>query len=168
MVVAQIGAIDYEVDEVGCRTEGLSQEVAHGKGDGIAQQTFVGMVGKEGPTLVLGISLAEEFGGLVELDAVGLLGQVPGGVATAANLKRVVLHHLIGIHIGHRGIDVVTLAGDLLSPEGLDVDGGDIGQLFVLRHAEADHQAGYQTEENTFLHTISFLLYSTKLQVYSQ
>ena len=73
--------------------------------------------------------LSEELLLLLELDAIGLLGQRPSGVAAAAYLKGIEEGNAVSLHSPHPCQLVLALAGDELAIEGLDVERRQVGEL---------------------------------------
>ena len=121
------GAVEDQLDEPALRGPSEPRPVGDGEGGVGAQRTAVGGVGQQDPVL-LG-RRAHEGRVLTELDLVGLLGEVPGGVAAALDLEGV------GDAVEGEGAgDVVVPVEDGGAAVGGDDElGGDAGHPRALR-----------------------------------
>ena len=111
---------------------GEAHALGDGEGAGVVHQGDVDVVGYQG--VVLGLLEAAEGDFLVELEAVGLLGEVEGGVASAAHFHRggrqgVELGAYAGPgRHGELGGQIVDFVDDVVGGlVGVDVYDGDVG-----------------------------------------
>ena len=95
------------------------------------------------------LSHSKQVRRLIQLDLVGFLGEVPRGIATAANLHGIVSpYHVVFIHVVHGGIDVGGLAGDGSMVGGLDVNMGQVGDALIVLGTGGQGQEEAQGERN--------------------
>ena len=95
-VAALIAVVDIELHRAHVRGPWHSAEAGNLHGHNVAQQRFVGVVGKQHPVFVALHS--QQLGVILKLDAIGLLCHIPGGVAPAAHLHIALEKDGIGIH----------------------------------------------------------------------
>ncbi len=154
LIVAAVLSVQGQVSELGAGREHLSAEVAHAAGQGIAEERLVAVVGQEGPLLGVGPSGAQEALLLWELDAIGLLRHVPGGVAPSADEDGVVVGLAVALKNPHPGGHLRRLAADVAAAVGLDIDMWQAGQPLpagVLGHeSECGGCEGQQCECKSF------------------
>ena len=114
LICAEVIAVELEVDKAAGGIEAEPQPLAEGRGQRVAHHRLVGGVGQQRPRARLRVALAEKLFLLPELDAVGLLGHVPGRVAAPAYLRRVVDRLVVlPVDVNYRAVFVRRLAGDV-------------------------------------------------------
>ena len=108
LVAATILAVEHHIH--GLAEGGIfeSYTAADLEGQDVAQQRLVAVVINQCPLLRLG-GCAEQFDLLVELKAIGFLGELPAGIASAAHTRLAV-----GVEVGAILADDIDRAGDLI------------------------------------------------------
>ena len=143
-IVAEILAVEHYVDKAYRRRVLHAHKRTYLKGDGIAHERLVGIVGQKHPALGLGREV-EEIDLAVKFHTIRLLGHIPGGVATAAHTHRQGVAALgrVGAHHRERALDIIALARDRGRAFSVDIDGRNLGKALSgvgRQHAQHGHE----------------------------
>ena len=87
LIVAKEGGVECDINEGGGWHKGLAEELGYVACHGIADECLVAAVGQQCPVACVGMLVAEELGCVLELDAIGFLGETPCAIASAAYLQ---------------------------------------------------------------------------------